>query len=237
MQIHDATFVEATNDLPEGVCRVGRVWRVVDKSTSPVQVDEDDSVDLSLLHARLMGKVIVDGALVGTGRRHHVRVKTEATNPFFCLSTTILVRQSTRQSDASPGLEYVDDGAYDQMDAIVKATIRIQTEEALRHLCIPQGILLSGPPGVGKTHLVRCVARNNQIPLHVVNGPEVVSTSLGQSEENLCQAFAEAERKALACDQRIAILFFDEIVQARLWLSLISGLGFDCGEARGTSTG
>jgi SpoVK/Ycf46/Vps4 family AAA+-type ATPase len=43
--------------------------------------------------------------------------------------------------------------------------------------CPYQSILLTGPPGVGKTHAVRTISQQYHIPLHVVSGGNVASST------------------------------------------------------------
>lgn len=69
----------------------------------------------------------------------------------------------------------------------------------------PRGILLSGPPGNGKTMIARAIANESGAFLFIINGPEIMSKMAGESESNLRKAFEEAEKN------RPAIIFIDEI--------------------------
>ena len=57
-----------------------------------------------------------------------------------------------------------------------------------------KGMLLHGPPGTGKTLIARQIGKmlNGKEP-KIVNGPEVLSKYVGQSEENIRNLFAEAD--------------------------------------------
>ena len=69
----------------------------------------------------------------------------------------------------------------------------------------PKGVLLYGPPGVGKTLLARVVASECNCNLITVNGPELLSPYVGQSEARLRELFSAA-RQSAPC-----VLFLDEI--------------------------
>lgn len=77
-----------------------------------------------------------------------------------------------------------------------------------------KGMLLFGPPGTGKTLIARQIGKmlNGKEP-KIVNGPEVMSKYVGQSEENIRALFAdaEAEYKARGDDSDLHIIIFDEI--------------------------
>ena len=55
-----------------------------------------------------------------------------------------------------------------------------------------RGILLKGEPGVGKTLMVREVARECDARVFAINGPEVLGCRVGESEDALRRIFASA---------------------------------------------
>jgi transitional endoplasmic reticulum ATPase len=69
----------------------------------------------------------------------------------------------------------------------------------------PRGILFVGPSGTGKTALARALSGEKQIPLIAIDGPQLYSKWLGESEKALREVFKKA-RRAAPC-----ILFFDTI--------------------------
>lgn len=69
----------------------------------------------------------------------------------------------------------------------------------------PKGILLSGPPGCGKTLLVKAVANETEVNFISVKGPELLSKYVGESERAVREIFRKA-KQAAPC-----IVFFDEI--------------------------
>ena len=69
----------------------------------------------------------------------------------------------------------------------------------------PKGVLMHGPPGCGKTLVARTLASECGAKFFVINGPELVGSSLGESEKNVRDIFAEAVKAAPS------LIFFDEI--------------------------
>lgn len=75
-------------------------------------------------------------------------------------------------------------------------------------LSCPRGILLVGPPGVGKTLLVRAVTKDVGASLLTINGPAIHGARPGESEENLRRLFEQASQ---SYSGRPTVLFIDEI--------------------------
>ena len=70
---------------------------------------------------------------------------------------------------------------------------------------MPRGILLSGPPGCGKTLLARAIAGEAGVPLILASGSEFVEMFVGVGAQRVRGIFAQA-RKIAPC-----IIFIDEI--------------------------
>jgi transitional endoplasmic reticulum ATPase len=69
----------------------------------------------------------------------------------------------------------------------------------------PRGILFVGPSGTGKTAMALALSGEKGLPLIAIDGPQLFSKWLGESEKALREVFKKA-RRAAPC-----ILFFDTI--------------------------
>ncbi|DBA03732.1 TPA: hypothetical protein N0F65_004149 [Lagenidium giganteum] len=69
----------------------------------------------------------------------------------------------------------------------------------------PKGLLMFGPPGTGKTLIARCLAAELDAKIFFINGPEIVSKFIGESEANLRRIFRQAS------EQGPSLIFIDEI--------------------------
>lgn len=76
----------------------------------------------------------------------------------------------------------------------------------------PKGVLLYGPPGVGKTFLVSSIAKKCNAKMFIIQGPEVFGPFIGESEEKLRTKFTRAKDYAIKENVPV-ILFIDEIVR------------------------
>lgn len=78
----------------------------------------------------------------------------------------------------------------------------------------PKGLLLCGPPGVGKTLLVRTVVQqcSTELPLllRVINGSEILTSGIGDAEQTLRSLFQEAAAHARVTNGA-SVIFIDEL--------------------------
>jgi transitional endoplasmic reticulum ATPase len=69
----------------------------------------------------------------------------------------------------------------------------------------PRGVLLYGPPGCGKTFLVRALAGSGQLNVLTVKGAELMDKFVGESERAVRELFRRA------ADAAPALVFLDEV--------------------------
>jgi len=69
----------------------------------------------------------------------------------------------------------------------------------------PRGVLLYGPPGCGKTFVVRALASTGRLSVHAVKGSELMDKWVGSSEKAVRELFGRAR------DSAPSLVFLDEI--------------------------
>ncbi|CAF1501945.1 unnamed protein product [Didymodactylos carnosus] len=76
-----------------------------------------------------------------------------------------------------------------------------------------RGILLYGLPGTGKTLIARTICQVLGTQPKIVNGPEVFSSLLGESEAKIRELFSDAEldEKNIGEDSGLHVIIFDKI--------------------------
>jgi transitional endoplasmic reticulum ATPase len=110
----------------------------------------------------------------------------------------------------APGVESLDDiGNYEETKReLVEAILWPLTKKELSTaygLKPPKGILLFGPPGTGKTMMMRALSRQMKIGFYYVKCSDLLSEWYGESERNVSELFKIA-RATAPC-----VLFFDEV--------------------------
>uniref|UniRef100_A0A804NPM1 Peroxisomal ATPase PEX1 n=1 Tax=Zea mays TaxID=4577 RepID=A0A804NPM1_MAIZE len=101
-----------------------------------------------------------------------------------------------------------DVGGLDEAVTIIKETLELPSKYPNIFTRAPvrlrSNILLYGPPGCGKTHIVRAAAAACSLRFISVKGPELLNKYIGSSEQSVRDFFAKAVAAA-PC-----LLFFDE---------------------------
>lgn len=108
-----------------------------------------------------------------------------------------------------PNVSYALIGGLSEMIERIKDVVVLPYREAKLFeqikLEAPRGILLYGPPGCGKTLLVKAIATENDMTFFNVSIADVLSKWVGESERIIKEIFRQAHEK------RPSIVFFDEI--------------------------
>lgn len=83
----------------------------------------------------------------------------------------------------------------------------LQHPETFQRLGVqpPRGVLLYGPPGCGKTFVVRALASSGRLSVHAVKGAELMDKWVGSSEKAVRELFRRAR------DSAPSLVFLDEI--------------------------
>ncbi|CAG5109555.1 Oidioi.mRNA.OKI2018_I69.chr2.g4075.t1.cds [Oikopleura dioica] len=113
------------------------------------------------------------------------------------------------------GFATVPDTTWDDVGALEKireelsmsilAPIRNPRQFERLGLSRPSGVLLTGPPGCGKTLLAKAIANESGLNFISVKGPELLNMYVGESERAVRSVFTRA-RSSKPC-----VIFFDEI--------------------------
>lgn len=107
-----------------------------------------------------------------------------------------------------PKVEWSDVGGLESVKKEIREVfIPSEDKKAFERLGIrpPKGILFYGPPGTGKTLIAKAVANESGTNFICINGPEIASKWVGETEKAIRQIFKRAKQMA-PC-----IIFFDEI--------------------------
>lgn len=108
-----------------------------------------------------------------------------------------------------PNVRWEDVGGLEPVKAALREAIAwpMSQPQLFQQLQLrpPHGILLWGPPGNGKTLVVKALASQSNLNFISVKGPELLSKYVGESERGVRELFARA-RQVAPC-----IVFLDEV--------------------------
>jgi transitional endoplasmic reticulum ATPase len=176
-----------------------------------------DGVDLKAVAERAPGFVVAD--LVAVRREAAVQAALRHTGegePRICQGDLLDAVGSVRPISMSSSDTLQTGGiTFDQVGdmAEVKQALTesvlwpLQYPDSFARLGVaaPRGVLVYGPPGCGKTFLLRALAGTGQLNVFAVKGAELLDKYVGESE----RAVRELFRKA--ADAAPALVFLDEV--------------------------
>ncbi|MEU7531320.1 AAA family ATPase [Saccharothrix sp. NPDC042600] len=218
---------EVVLSLPDGVVRT-ELLRVLLRDV-PLEPD----VDLGVVADRTPGFVAAD--LVALRREAAVRSalrQRDVAEPHVAqqdllgaLETVRPISMSTSDTLRTGGLTLEDVGDMAEVkQALTEAALwPLQYPDSFARLGVapPRGLLLYGPPGCGKTFLVRALAGSGRLNVLSVKGAELMDKFVGESERAVRELFRRAAEAAPA------LVFLDEVdaLAPRRGQSSDSGVG------------
>ncbi|XP_071951650.1 ATPase family gene 2 protein homolog A-like isoform X2 [Antedon mediterranea] len=134
---------------------------------------------------------------------------------FFVVNENTKIHIQNNEDSTDDGHRSIEVVTYDMIGGISRqlGTVREVIETPLKNPQLfkdlgiqpPKGVLLYGPPGVGKTMIAKAVAHEAGAHVIIINGPEVISKFYGETESKLRDLFKEASAKAPS------LVFIDEL--------------------------
>ncbi|MBB5807279.1 transitional endoplasmic reticulum ATPase [Saccharothrix ecbatanensis] len=202
---------ELVLSLPDGSVRT-ELLRVLLRDV-PVESD----VDLGAVADRTPGFVAAD--LVALRREAAVRAamrqrdvdepRVAQADLLGALETVRPISMSTSDTLRTGGLTLDDVGDMAEVkQALTEAALwPLQYPDSFARLGVapPRGLLLYGPPGCGKTFLVRALAGTGRLNVLSVKGAELMDKFVGESERAVRELFRRAAEAAPA------LVFLDEV--------------------------
>jgi len=177
-----------------------------------------DNLDLTEIAGRTPGFVVADlAALVREAAlRAAARASAEAQAPMLTqddmTGALTVIRPLSRSAAEEVSVGSVTLADVGDMVATKQALTEavlwpLQHPDTFERLGVepPRGVLLYGPPGCGKTFVVRALASTGRLSVHAVKGAELMDKWVGSSEKAVRELFQRAR------DSAPSLIFLDEI--------------------------
>jgi transitional endoplasmic reticulum ATPase len=202
---------ELTLALPDGRTRT-ELLRMLMRDV-PMESD----VDLGVIADRTPGFAVADLAALrrdaavrsALRQRTHNEPRVGQQDLIGALDTVRPISMSTSDTLQTGGLTLDDVGDMVHVkQALTEAALwPLQYPDSFARLGVapPRGLLLYGPPGCGKTFLVRALAGSGQLNVLSVKGAELMDKFVGESERAVRELFRRAAEAAPA------MVFLDEL--------------------------
>lgn len=208
-RVRGVDLFDRSVSVPLPDARARTEWLRVLLRDVPVESD----VDFGDLAAKTPGFVAAD--LVALRREAAVRAavreaaKIAQADLTAALTTVRPTSLSTSDSLQTGGLKLDDVGDMVEVKQSLTETVLwpLRYPDSFARLGVdpPRGVLLYGPPGCGKTFLVRALAGTGQLNVIAVKGAELMDKWVGESERAVRELFRRAAEAAPA------MVFLDEV--------------------------
>jgi len=91
-----------------------------------------------------------------------------------------------------------------------------------------KGLIMYGPPGTGKTLIARQLSKCLKAKsIKIINGPELLSKWLGETEKQVRELFAEAEADQKSGEEGLHVIIFDEFDSVAIKRGSVDGISGD----------
>ncbi|MBN9754667.1 Cell division protein FtsH [Pseudonocardia sp. Ae406_Ps2] len=203
---------ELSVGLPDTATRRALLERLL------ADVPRADDVDLGAVAARTPGFVVADlaavrrEAAVSAALRGSGAEPTEQVHQSDLLDAVGSVRPISLSGGGtlgSGGLTLDDVGDMTEVKAALTEAVLwpLRHPDSFARLGVdaPRGVLLYGPPGGGKTFLLRALAGSGDLNVFAVKGAELLDKYVGESERAVRELFRRAAEAAPA------LIFLDEV--------------------------
>ena len=200
-----------------GAERESLLWRML-CSDRPDMLDEELCADYLAIHIGRKTEAYrpKDLQILAARARHQLEttginysVVALAKSALIAVQDFTPMRLLSSNELTSSAAEWSDIGGLFKVKEELTTTVMNPTKYCriyeMANIRLPRGLLLFGPPGTGKSHVVPALAKKCGFCLVTCRGPELLDRYIGASESKVRELFDRARASAPS------ILFFDEI--------------------------